>query len=161
MPTQPPFLTGSGVNGYTLTLVGQSVSASGVLSAITGAAGASRAFTGKLDENSIQINYDADVENIQAADGILQNFVIIEKGTSLTFNEILMRNDAAYPNDTNFLARIASACDVVAYTVTRGTRVWAGYGVIQRYDESLNKRKSIGSLTLVPIDPGQANPSYT
>lgn len=155
MAVTPPYMIGSNVT--VITIVGQTVDSNGTMADRTLSEGLSTTLVGQLDEDGIEWNFENDTENIQAMDIRRKNLVVVESGTSITFKEILKKNESSgYANTKNVLAAFMANTDVVKCTLTRSGRTLTLYGCITGYTESLNKRKCIGSLTLGPIDAGSS-----
>ena len=114
--------------------------------------GTAASLAGQLDEVNIQ--YEADVEEINAMDSVLQNKVIVTKGTTLVLTEILK-----YAG-TNILAGKTAIGDYFYIQCTRGAQVWSDYCVCTGYEERMPRGKSVATAKFSPVDPGTANPTY-
>lgn len=147
MSAVPVWLRGRDLAGGTLAIYSVAVAANGTITD-----GASASLLGHWEE--IRIEGDTEKEEISSSDATRQHNEILKNMTKVTITEILKRNG------TNILAAWSIANDVGKFVVARGAQSWTFYGARGSYNETLNKGKSTGVLTLEMIDPGAVNPAY-
>ena len=142
----PVWLTG--VNGsYAVTITPQT-NTNGTLADTTPV----QTLTGSIDSinpESVRTN-----EEISAMNSGRLNHVALQSGTTFALTEILKYTG------TNMLAQFGYAFDYGKVAVTRGAQTFTFYGLVENYSESLQRGKSTGTLRMVMVDNGAANPSY-
>lgn len=146
MTAIPVWLLGQHVSACAITP--QSVAANGTLSA-----GAASSLVGSLD--GIELDSTPELEEISPITTSRLNNVVVKSGTRITLTEILKSNG------TNILPAAAVAADYFYVAITRGGQSWAFYGARGTYTESIQRGKSVASLTLEMVDIGSANPTYS
>lgn len=142
---QPNWLIGKNVTN--ISIAGITIDASGTITVAS-----SSSLVGQLDE--IQPNSHNTTEEINAMDRRAENEVIISSGSGLTLVEILKRSG-------NVLAPIGENYDHCQIVFTRGGRTHTGQYVIKDYNETMRKGKSVGQMTVGPIDNGGTNPTIS
>lgn len=147
MAVVPRWVIGRRVTG--LSIIPQTEGADGTLSA-----GTTASLTGKLD--SVRISSNPETAEISAMDAARQSNTILKEATTITVTEILQATGAS---TDNALATFATAYDVGQFTLIRAGKTWTFYGRRGEYNESIDKGRATGVLTLSMIDPTASNPT--
>ena len=138
-------------------LTGQHVTACAIIpqtvSSGTFTPGSSKNLVGSID--GIEIDSTPELEEISPITTTRLNHVVLKSGTRITLTEILQSSGE------KMLAAAAVAADYFQVTLTRGGQAWSFYGARGSYNESLQRGRSVASLTVEMVDIGSANPTYT
>lgn len=137
----PNWITGRTVTAFTLTP--QTVTSAGVPSDTTPVA----TMAGIWDE--VDIELETETEEISAADGLVQNMVLLKDLWRIRLVQIL-KAGAANPLAT------AWGTGIHKLMLTRGTSTWTLYVVRTGYTENIRKGKSVGIFTAACVDNGLA-----
>lgn len=117
--------------------------------------GSSAALTSKLQ--SIELASDPETAEVSAMDATVQNMMLLKENNGIVVSEILQRAGSA----PNVLAAWATSNSVGKFVFSRGGKTWSGYYRRGPYHETFDKGAAVGRLTLLTVDPGQTNPSYS
>jgi len=155
----PPYFLGKHTSS--LVIAGAVPDAGGVLTD-----GATNAILATTD--SVEINDDPDVENVTCLTQTRKNNVIIEGGVSVVITGKLLNAEASTWKDAlgvtqtgNPITALCAQYDYFRIQLTRAGRTWDGYFLRGPYREQVQKGPVGFTLNLLPVDPGQANPTYT
>lgn len=151
MSQLPIFLIGRNVSAVTLTLL--AVAADGTLSDST-----AYTLTGVIDE--VEYNGQTSLESIPHLTSARDHMVAVQTDDSITLVEVLQ---AASSSAYNLLATaFFSASDYARVAITRGSGSWTFTALMESYEETLQRGKTVGRLVLRQTDLGNAtaNPSY-
>lgn len=80
-------------------------------------------------------------EEVSPISYIQENHILMKKGASVELSELLADGKC-------WLAHIAANCTYAAVTFTRGQKMWTVRGVIESYEESYERGKLVGTMTL-------------
>lgn len=80
-------------------------------------------------------------EEVSPISYIQENNILLKKGASVELTELLADGQC-------WLAYIASKCTYASVTFTRGQKVWTVSGVIEGYEETYERGKLVGTMTL-------------
>lgn len=108
--------------------------------------------TGVID--SIDFKSKNMLENISGMSSGLKNYVIVENESSVVLVEILKSIGR------NFLAEVAYGFRYAKVILNRGQQTWSFLGVVESYEETIRRGKSLGHLSLKQVDIGGENPAY-
>ena len=158
MADRPTWLIGR--NMSTVTITGVTAGTDGTLTDATGT-GVQDIVT-KFEE--ITFNSEPITEEISAASSDKAHTVILQEANSATVRCILQtarRTGESTNNQPDALSHLAATYSILKLTFARSGRTYTLYGCRGAYSETIAKGRSTATLTLLPLDPGQTNPTIT
>jgi len=94
------------------------------------------------------------VEEVSPMAWLGENNVVVKRGGTVELTQLL-HTDPNY----NTLANIAANCLYAQVWIVRGQKTWTYFGAIEGYEESYERGKTVGTLTLNVS--GGSPPTYT
>lgn len=155
MADTPTWLIGRDITSITLT--GATVGTDGTITDGTGTA--IQTCLAKFESMSFESN--PITEEISASSATRAHTVILQEANTVTITFITQkakRTGETTNNVTNPGRTLATNYDLIKAVWVSGGQTWTMYGTRGAFSESFQKGRCTNTLTLLPCDPGTANP---